>query len=298
MGWTFVTGAEGSPVPVRKSFCSSTARSAASTTTCAATSSSCAARTTCSATSGPASSRAFTSDSIELGGGSPGPGEGSGSAGASAAVGFEGAWFGTGSMGRRLLTRVRWPRSGHGSARSAGNSLGFLLEFSQRGADDHARRLTLDEAGQRDRHVDREIVGEAGAGSLRLEPVPAVKLAQLVALHQLPGERVGGVAVVVLEDVVDALAEARDPVLHAGSSPGGVPVEHRDFLHVPGPVRVSLEVDRHREAAVGRRRDGRVLVCLVGHAAIEASRAQTRNPALSAGPGGAGTPRGVPPTGR
>src|SRR5260370_33273252 len=220
MGCTFVADGVGSPVRFRTSFCSSTARSAASTTTWAARSSSCAARTTCAATSGPASRSAFTSDSTEVGGGSPGPVTGSVSpAGASAPVGFEGAWSCTGSIVGPLLTRGTEPRSeAAGSASSAGHSLGFLLQLSQRGADDHPRRLTLDEPGQRDRHVDREIVGGPGAGSVRLEPVPAVELAQLVALDELPGERVGGVALGVFEGVVDPLAQPGDPVLDAGSS--------------------------------------------------------------------------------
>ena len=73
----------------------------------------------------------------------------------------------------------------------------FFSSF-ERAAHDHPRGAALDQPGQRDREVDRELVVHAGRVVFGLEPVRTVEPAQPVAFDELPRERVRQVRVVVL----------------------------------------------------------------------------------------------------
>ena len=68
-------------------------------------------------------------------------------------------------------------------------ALDRLLQLLERGAHDHAGGAALDQAGQRDRDVDRELVVHAGRVVLGLEPVRTVEPAQPFALDERPRER-------------------------------------------------------------------------------------------------------------
>src|SRR5688572_863763 len=133
--------------------------------------------------------------------------------------------------------------------------LGVRLHLFDR-VEDPALGAALDEAGERDDELDRQVVlHERAAVVGRLEAIGALDRALDVALDHRPSEHVGGVRVVVLQGVVRAATERRGAELDLARPPVVVAGGDDDVFHVARPFGVALDVGCDRPHGVGRGRD-------------------------------------------
>ena len=179
-------------------------------------------------------------------------------------------------------------------ARASGaqlDRLDLLLQLLQRAAHDQARGPPLEQPGQRDREVDRELVVDACrlSGPSGSKRYAAVEAAQHVAFDELPRERVGSIGVVVLEHVADALAERGGAELDLGAPSLVVALEDRSPASRRAPTRDTTR-SRGRRRGSGRPGASTRMRSLACRPSATCSRSPRRSP------GAAGRELAVPRT--